>query len=1003
MELLAISAPGSARAAMVYHENPEALHVGTLPPRAYFVPFAPGEDPFAPRAESSRLELLNGEWGFTYRDSVIDLADNFPALPPEGTAKVPSNWQLCGFDRPQYTNVAYPIPFDPPYVPDDIPVGVYYKTYNYSPDGLKRILVFEGADSCLYLYVNGVLAGYTQVSHATAEFDVTRLLKEGENRICCAVLKWCDGTYLEDQDKIRLSGIFRDVYMLSRPESRVSDYRVTASLNPETGAAGIRLEITGSPAKARLYDPLGEEIGEAEVSETSPAEFSVLEPKLWSAETPSLYRLTLETEGEIIGERVGIRTVSIEDSVVKINGRKIKFRGVNRHDSYPDTGYAASYEQMKRDLLIMKRHNVNAVRTSHYPNAPEFYRLCDELGFYVIDEADLECHGSVDVYQNFRWNREGGYGGIALIVRDPRFKKAIRDRHALLFERDKNRPSVVMWSLGNEAGYSDAMREDVLWLKELDPTRIVHYESTHRLDKKDFSELDIVSKMYPAVDYVRRWPESDGEAAGRPLVLCEYCHAMGNGPGDLEDYWEAIYSNDHVSGGFVWEWCDHSVPLGKTPDGRVKYGYGGDWGERHNDGNFCCDGLVWPDRTPHSGLKELKQVYRPVRVEYLGEGSFVLKSMLAFSAAEDILNCRYEISELGEKVAEGEVKLSLPAGGEQNVKIPLSRDRYVSRCIRFIFTQKDNAPWADAGFETAFDQIILGEEELKTLPAKSSGAVVFEESPLEYTVSAGGARYVFDRRKATVASASKNGCELLDRPMTLNFFRAPTDNDSQRGDWYRLHLNDYDTKVYSTGISAGEDGVTVSAEVSYGWNILRPFAKGSLKYTVSPDGSLRIRASLKADEKLRMLPRFGVRLFVPKSFGSVEYYGYGPGESYADKHRASYLGKFTADISDMFEDYIRPQENSSHFGCRYMILRGDGLNVRFEAAENFSFSATEYTQEELSSKRHSFELEKCGSNVICVDAGMAGVGSNSCGPELLEKYRLSLPDIEADIRMGFEG
>ena len=547
------------------------------------------------------------------------------------------------------------------------------------------------------------------------------------------------------------------------------------------------------------------------------------------------------------------------------------------------------------------------------------------------------------------------------------------------------------------------MREDVLWLKELDPTRIVHYESTHRLDKKDFSELDIVSKMYPAVDYVRRWPESDGEAAGRPLVLCEYCHAMGNGPGDLEDYWEAIYSNDHVSGGFVWEWCDHSVPLGKTPDGRVKYGYGGDWGERHNDGNFCCDGLVWPDRTPHSGLKELKQVYRPVRVEYLGEGSFALKSMLAFSAAEDILNCRYEISELGEKVAEGEVKLSLPAGGEQNVKIPLSRDRYVSRCIRFIFTQKENAPWADAGFETAFDQIILGEEELKTLPAKSSGAVVFEESPLEYTVSAGGARYVFDRRKATAVSASKNGCELLDRPMTLNFFRAPTDNDSQRGDWYRLHLNDYDTKVYSTGISAGEDGVTVSAEVSYGWNILRPFAKGSLKYTVSPDGSLRIRASLKADEKLRMLPRFGVRLFVPKSFGSVEYYGYGPGESYADKHRASYLGKFTADISDMFEDYIRPQENSSHFGCRYMILRGDGLNVRFEAAENFSFSATEYTQEELSSKRHSFELEKCGSNVICVDAGMAGVGSNSCGPELLEKYRLSLPDIEADIRMGFEG
>lgn len=1010
MDLKLISAPGSQKSRMVYHEDPHSLHICAIPPHAYFVPFSEGENPFDAREKSSRFELLNGEWGFTYRDSVIDLPDNFCDLKPEGVIPVPSNWQLHGYDRPQYTNVVYPIPFDPPLVPDDIPVGVYYRTYRYSPDGLRRILCFEGADSCIYLYVNGQFAGYSQVSHSTSEFDVTDLLTEGENSLTVAVLKWCDGTYLEDQDKIRLSGIFRDVYMLSRPEKRLEDYHVNTSIDFDNSNAHLIVSVKGAGAKITLYGLSGEILAEKNADESTPFECEIKNPELWSAEKPTLYRLTLESEGEIIGERVGFREIKIDGDIVKVNNRHVKFRGVNRHDSYPESGYVASVEQLKRDLYLMKQHNINAIRTSHYPNSPVFYQLCDELGFYVVDEADLESHGCTDVYQNFRWNREGGYGGISLIVRDERFREAIRDRHERLYTRDFNRPCVVMWSLGNEAGYSDIMRDEVLWLKAADPSRIVHYESIHRLDNKDTSELDIVSRMYPWTGYVKDYPNSESDAMGRPFMMCEYCHAMGNGPGDLEDYWQIIYQKDNVLGAFVWEWCDHSLPIGKTPDGRIKYGYGGDWGERHNDGNFCCDGLVYPDRTPHTGLKEVKQVYRPVRVEKSDDGEFRFKNMLGFENCGNELDCRYEITERGEVIAEGSVDISIPAGGEKTAYIPEAKaeepagviSEIQSRYIRFIFTLKIDKPWAKKGFEVCFDQHEIVEKNPKHLPVPIEEKVCISEAPLEYKITANGVSYVFDRRHAAFVSICKSGVELLDRPLEFNFFRAPTDNDTQRGDWYRLHLNDYDVKVYSTSVTSGPDGAVISVSQSFGWNILQPFAKAEVRYTVNPDGSLNIHADLETGEKVTMLPRFGIRLFVPKKFDRVEYYGYGPIESYIDKHRASYVGRFEAKIEDMFENYIRPQENSSHYGCKYMRLIGNGASVIFEADRDFSFSASEYTQEELCSKRHNFELEKCDSNVICVDSAMAGVGSNSCGPELLEQYRLPLPKLSLDITFAFE-
>ena len=572
MDISKISSVGSPKSKMIYHENTEALHIGTLDKHCYFIPFSKGQDPFESRENSTRFELLNGDWDFKFYGSIIDIEDDFISSGFDKKIPVPSNWQLHGYDKPQYTNVCYPIPYDPPYVPDDIPVGIHQRSYNYSTDGNDRILVFEGIDSCVYLYINGEFAGYSQVSHSTSEFDITPLLREGENKITAAVLKWCDGTYLEDQDKIRLSGIFRDVYVLSRPKVRLENYIVKTLISDDASA---KLEFTpfGCDVTATLTDRDGNTVTNFSATDGEKTVINIQVPKLWSAEKPYLYDLTVFAGDETIGEKVGFRKISVENGVFKVNGQAVKFKGVNRHDSYPDTGYYASVSQMKADLILMKKHNINAVRTSHYPNSPLFYQLCDQMGFYVIDEADMESHGCVEVYNNFKWDAPEPYNGIALIACDKQFEKAITDRAEALVKRDINRPCVVFWSLGNESGWGENMLAAGRLVKSLDETRLLHYESTHRLDDTPTDILDVVSGMYWDTKEMAGFLEKQDEH--RPFVLCEYCHAMGNGPGDLENYHNAFYSSPRFCGGFVWEWCDHTVPQG-VADGRVKYGYGGD-------------------------------------------------------------------------------------------------------------------------------------------------------------------------------------------------------------------------------------------------------------------------------------------------------------------------------------------------------------------------------------------------------------------------------------------
>ncbi len=996
MDISLISKSGTPKNKMIYHENPEALHIGTLSPHRYFIPFGKVQNPYDSRYNSEFMELLNGYWNFTYYDSIIDMPDDFVSLKSGNTIPVPANWQLHGYDKPQYTNICYPITYDPPYVPDDIPVGVYSRNYNYTPDGLRKIITFEGVDSCIYLYINGEFAGYSQVSHMTSEFDITDMLCEGENEITVAVLKWCDGTYLEDQDKFRLSGIFRDVYVMSRPEKRLEDYRIKANPTPD-GKGTLTITTEGSSANVKLYE--GEKlICEGYTEENMPLIMKVDNPHLWSAETPYLYNLVIETDTEIIGEKVGFRNIFIENGIVKINGKAVKFRGVNRHDSYPDTGYYASVKQMEKDLVLMKKHNINAIRTSHYPNSPVFYQLCDEYGFYVIDEADLEMHGCVEVYNDFKWSWEGGYNGIALLASDERFKEAIIDRAKLMVARDGNRPCVVFWSLGNESGYGKNLRAAAEYIKTTDPTRLVHYESVHKLDDTSDDVLDVVSRMYASPDDMQKFLDNEDET--RPFIQCEYCHAMGNGPGDLEDYHNAFYSNERFCGGFVWEWCDHGFSLGKTADGKEKFGYGGDFGERHNDGNFCMDGLVYPDRRPHTGLLELKQVYRPVRVEKSDtDGKFVIRNLLNFVNAGDILDGRFEITYDGGIYAKGTFDFSVSPMGTTEITIPEATESYEKTTyIRFIFTEKQDTLWCEKGYETCFDQLLLKKVE-KSPVTVSDIAVTYSDEPLFIKIKAGKNEYIFSKRTANFVSIKSNDMELITKPVQFNFFRAPTDNDVMKGDWYRAHLNDYIVKVYCTDVHEIENSIEIAVKQSFGWSIYQPFANMDVVYTISGN-DISVKCILETSNKVTFLPRFGLRLFVPKSFDKVEYFGYGPYESYIDKHRASYIGNFSALVSEMHEDYTRPQENSSHYGCEYMMLTDGNVKVCFEAGEHFSFNASEYTEEELASKRHNFELEKCTDNVICIDYKMAGVGSNSCGPELNEKYRVPIPKFEATFKIS---
>lgn len=985
-----------------YHEDPQQLHINTEKNRNYYIPFSPEQDAFAERETSHRFVLLNGSWNFRYYESFQDLEDNFLEINKYNEIPVPSNWQLHGYDAPQYTNIHYPIPYDPPYVPDQNPTGVYNLEFRMDvSDSFERFVNFEGVDSCFYLYINDQFVGYSQVSHMTSEFNITRFLVNGRNTMTVVVLKWCDGTYLEDQDKWRMSGIFRDVYILSRPRNRITSYRITSKLYEAYTKADIAVEVhANTDVAVKLYSPKGELLGESyqQAGETT-AVFHCDRPSLWNAEHPNLYRITLQTDEEMIAEKVGIREIAVKNGVILLNGAAIKFKGVNRHDSDPVTGAVISREQMLTDLYLMKQHNINSIRTAHYPNSPIFLQLCDELGFYVIDEADLEAHGSVEAAHT--QDNNGDYSGIALLVARDDYKKAILDRIDLMITRDLNRTCVLLWSLGNEAGYSKNMEKAAKYVKEYDPTRLVHYQSMHELEgaeKADDSEavLDVVSTMYTSSE----WMKNDflkKEDERRPLVLCEYCHAMGNGPGDLEDYWQVIYSNDRFSGGFIWEWCDHGIKIGEDSQGKAMYAYGGDFNEPRHDGNFCIDGLVSPDRTPHTGLKEAKNVYRPIRVKSVdvSNGVYEFINTYDFSDLSEKLACTAQVTDEGKVILQEELDIQLPAKTSAIVTIPsLAGLTGASVYVRFIFSQKHDTLWSEKGCEIGFDQLLIDKEPTTIAPSRDEGPIDCSEDKKYVYISGENFSYRYKKSIALFDQLTFQHKELIEKPMAFNAYRAPTDNEWIKSKWNTFSFGNLTTKVYHISVEKSDSDVLIRSQIALGGHSYHNTFQLQTETAIFNSGEIKIKYKVQVADKRPYLPRFGVRMFMNKQFDQVEYYGYGPYESYIDKHQASYMGVFSQPISEMHEDYIKPQENSSHYGCEYVNISSSGILVAFQAETPFSFNASEYTQEELSAKRHHYELEKSGYSVVCIDYKQSGIGSASCGPFLLEQYQLKERDFE---------
>lgn len=991
-----------------YYEDLSVLHENTMPARAYYVPASKRMDNLVEhREESDRMQLLNGTWKFQYYNSIYDIQESFFEKDYDtenfDEIQVPSVWQMAGYDTHQYTNIRYPFPFDPPYVPQDIPCGAYAHTFDYHKDenAPKAFLNFEGVDSCFYVWVNGSYVGYSQVSHMTSEFDITDLLQDGKNTIAVLVMKWCDGSYLEDQDKFRMSGIFRDVYILKRPEQAISDYHIKTKI--EDMLAKIELDVKFySPAnvKISIEDKNGAVVAVGSITEEGTAVLEIASPELWNTENPYLYKLILETENEVIVDHIALRKIEIKDQVIYLNGQKIKFRGVNRHDSDPVTGFTISVEQITTDLTLMKQHNFNAIRSSHYPNAPFFYEMCDKYGFMVIDEADIEAHGPFMLYRKEdtdynrfkRWNEK--------IADDPAWESAIVDRVKLMVERDKNRFCIVMWSMGNESAYGCNFEKALAWTKKFDPDRITQYESARYRnydETYDYSNLDVYSRMYPALSEIQEYLDKDGS---KPFLLVEYCHSMGNGPGDFEDYFQMIQDNDKMCGGFVWEWCDHAIDHGTAENGKTIYAYGGDHGEDIHDGNFCMDGLVYPDRTAHTGLLEYKNVYRPARVvSYDKEsGGLVLHNYMDFDDLNDYVNISYELTQDGLVIGKGklsEVSVAPHSEGKTNLKVNVPES---GKCyLKLIYHLKKEMPLLEEDHILGFDEIEVSQKDAKCQLAEkwmektaTNSELQVNENDTQIHIKGREFSYTIDRRTALFTEMKFAGREYLNHPMELNIWRAPTDNDMYiKSEWKKAHYDKAYTRAYTIEVAQGKHGVKITSHASVVAETVQKILDVTITWKIAAAGKIDADIAVTKDGEFPDLPRFGVRMFLDKKLSDARYFGMGPQESYRDKHQAASHSLYRANVGDLHEDYIRPQENGSHYDCEYVELNNSRYGIVASAEKAFSFNASYYTQEELEKKTHNYELTESDSVVFCVDYALNGIGSNSCGPVVLDQYRFN--------------
>ncbi|MEN8078533.1 glycoside hydrolase family 2 TIM barrel-domain containing protein [Clostridioides difficile] len=1001
-----------------YHEDISKLHVNMMQRRSYYVPYIDTNEAITikDRNKQNNFFSLNGQWAFNYFDSLQSIKefDNINEINLSDTIEVPSVWQVNGYDYNQYTNVKYPIPYNPPFVPKNNPCGIYKREFDFEvlPEEYDYNINFEGIDSCFYFYINGTFVGYSQISHGISEFDITKFLVNGKNTITVLVLKWCDGTYFEDQDRFRMSGIFRDVYILKRSKSRIVDYKINPTVDVSAKEGKLDIEILstlGNPTISySLLNPNNDVISSGNI-DNNKLQIDINDVELWSAESPTLYTLLIKTENEVIKERIGMREIKIENSVLKINDVPVKLKGVNHHDSHPAKGYVVSYDDLLLDLKLMKECNINSIRTSHYPKAPIFYELCDEYGFYVMSEADIEAHGVVELYGL------GYLDNYNMIADDSTYEEVIVDRIDSSIVPFKNRSCIFMWSLGNESGFGINFEIGAKHAKNLDSSRPIHYEGAYYANKErknDFSNLDVISRMYPSINEINKYFE---KGIDKPFLLCEYAHAMGNGPGGFIEYDELLQKHDEFAGVYVWEWCDHAIVMKEkeNENGKKAYGYGGDFGEENHDGNFCVDGLVYPDRRPHTGLLEYKNINRPIRaIEFDQTNKKVkLKNMLDFKNASELLDVAYKIYVDGELILLDKLELeSLSAKEEKWYDLNMSKLPVGIITILFEYSVKSDNSLYKKGMILGHDQFII-KNEAKNIDSVNKLIEInnaeekfhIEEKINTIKITNSNFNFVYNKNTATFDFIESLGEVFVDSPMEFTIWRSPTDNDRKiKNLWIEAGFNQIQPYVYNTEVKESSNKVEIVSFLS----LLPIYRAKVLDITVtwSIYSSGLIKCDIKANKNMitPYLPRFGVKLKLNKSYEDVSYFGFGPYENYIDKNSCCYLGRFNSTVSEMHEDYIKPQENGSHHFCREVSVKNNSGKIYVLSENDFAFNVSHFSVEQLTNTAHNFELSEEDSTYLIIDYKQSGIGSNSCGPDLPEEYRLNEEDFSYNFYLKFE-
>lgn len=965
-------------------KNPEIFRVNELDDRAYFIPFASADEIDFDRTKSSYFHLLDGEWNFLYKDS-ISKADRFFE---EGfdyshfdKIPVPSCQQCLGYGNAQYQSSPYTFIFDPPNVPQKNPVGEYIREFEIEKCEDKNYeLHFEGVDSSFYVWLNGSFAGYGECPHCDSAFDITPYLKNGSNRLCVMVLKWCSGSYIEDQDKIRLSGIFRSVFILEREKECVRDFFIKA--DPESGRVFADV-VSDKEFSLSVFDAENNLI--AEKKSDGKTEFTVENHKLWSAEKPYLYTLILKCGNEFIRQKFGFRSVKVKDSVFYFNGAPIKFYGVNRHDSDPRTGYTVNTEHIKRDLLMMKKNNINAIRCSHYPNTHDFYELCDELGFYVIAEADMECHG-------------GYYPDDFEAINDnPVFEGAILDRAHRMVYALKNYTSVIIWSLGNESSWGENIKKEAEFIRSYDDTRILQYEGVaQKMPNHEYANnpdakplLDIYSHMYTPIETLKTF--YDDEQNTNPILLCEYSHAMGNSCGDLKAYDDLFESDKRFMGGFIWEWCDHALRL-KNENGKEYYGYGGDFGDKHNLRNVCMDGIVNPDRIAHSALFEAKAVFAPVRIfmpdknlaeiEIFNRNYFCDLSYIEFTAQTEVC---------GKVIEKESFFVDTKPGKSEKVRLNLKLSSESLSYLTVFARLKNKTDWCDKGHEIARFQFELNgvckEDKICT------ETPCIKRNFADITISGKNFEYTFSTDDGTITSMKIGGKEILNAPQAINCWRAPTDNDNapvkvsnmkEKWNMTREFGNiEYPEQVLKNiKTEEGEGFFKISGDLIFAVQGRRHIAEAKYEFVFYGNGKIRISQKGFFNQTLPYwLPRYGYVFALGEEFDNIKYFGKGPMECYADKCSGAVRNLYGYTVDDLSQHYEKPQECQSRCGTNFVTVT-DKNSTGIKVCGNFSFSASRYDIHEMTNARHLYELKNSKNLFLYIDFFMSGVGSKSVGGQV---------------------